>query len=288
VNVLLVGGDALIGGALASALDARGDRVVRTTRRTPTPGDGWMALDLLTPLPSRLPACEVAFFCAAVAGFKACRNAPQLSAQVNVSASSALAARLVANGARVVLLSTSAVFDCAEPRMRADRPYAPRGVYGAQKAAAERAFLSLGAAASVLRLAKVLTRGDPRILEWTNALREGRAVDAFHDHRISPLTLDDAVAALVALADAAASGIYQASAVDDWSYADLATELARQLAVPQTLVRACSAVGRIPDDEITPYTSLDSARLTQLAGFVAPPAATAVERALTSGCSKER
>ncbi len=281
MNVLLVGGDALIGGALASALNARGDRVVRTTRRTlPTPDDGWMALDLLAPLPSHLPACEVAFFCAAVAGFKACRNAPQLSAQVNVSAPSALAARLVANGARVVLLSTSAVLDCAEPRMRADRPYAPRGVYGAQKAAAERAFLSLGAAASVLRLAKVLTRDDPRILEWTSALREGRAVDAFYDHRISPLTLDDAVAALVALADAAASGLYQASAADDLSYAELASELARRLGAASSLVRSGPAARFIPADEITPFTSLDSTRLTALSGILPQPAASVVRSVL--------
>lgn len=281
MKVLVVGGDASIGRALSTALRARGDRVISTTRRLEQrEGDGWIKLDLAGPLID-LPDCDVAFFCAAIASFEACRNHPQLAERVNVSAPAELAARLVARGTRSVLLSTSAVLDCAEPRMRAERPYAPRGLYGVQKAAAERALLRLGPKATVLRLSKVFAQGDKRLADWASSLRRRQPVRAFNDHRISPLTLDQAIHALLALADSGEEGIYQASGAEDLSYAEVAYDLARRLGASPDLVRPCSAAGAgIPADEITPYSSLDASRLTHLCGFKPPPASTVLERTL--------
>jgi dTDP-4-dehydrorhamnose reductase len=281
VKALVVGGDGVIGRALSAALKERGDAVLRTTRRAGhSPGSEWMALDLGSSLPA-LPDCDVAFFCAAITGFAACRASPQMTERINVSAPVELADTLVSRGSRVILLSTSAVLDCAQPRMRADRPYAPRGTYGSQKAAAERGILMLGSKATVLRLSKVLTPDDERAAAWTRALREKQPVRAFHDHRISPITCAHAVGALLALTDKSEGGIYQASGADDLSYAELASELARRVGAPGRLVQPCPAASAgIPADEITPYTSLDSSRLEQLCGFVPPAALTVVEQAL--------
>jgi dTDP-4-dehydrorhamnose reductase len=276
VNVLVIGGDSLIGLALAQALEARGHRVTRTTRRTPV-ADA-IALDLATTLPDSLPQCDVAFFCAAMTGFRANRQEPALAERVNVTAPAELARRLVRAGAKAILLSTSAVLDCQSPYMRADRPYAPRGAYGRNKAAAERAFLALGMQAIVLRLTKVLDRSDSLLREWTAALRSGTTVRAFDNHRFSPLAPRHVIDALIAIGEKGAGGIYQVSGRDDWSYAEFAQELARRLGVPPDRVRPCAAA--VPPDELTPYTSLDTSRLTELCGFVPPPAGEVLDKAL--------
>ena len=279
MRALVIGGDSLVGRALSPALERRGHRVTPTTRRSPR--DGWLALDLAKTLPGSLPECEVAFFCAAITGFAANRESPQLAERVNVTAPAELARELTKRGAKVVLLSTSAVLDCQAPRMRADRPYAPRGAYGRHKAAAECAFLALGAQASVLRLTKIMDRADSRLREWTAALREGKAVRAFDDHRFSPLAQEHVVEALIAVAEKGEGGIYQVSGRDDWSYADLARELARRADASPGLVQPCTATSAgIPPDEVTPYTSLDTSRLAALCGFVAPGAVEVLERAL--------
>jgi dTDP-4-dehydrorhamnose reductase len=279
VKALVIGGDSVVGRALSPALERRGHRVTPTTRRMPA--DGWLKLDLAAPLPTSLPECEVAFFCAAITGFAANRESPRLAERVNVSAPAQLARDLASRGAKVILLSTSAVLDCQVPHMRDDRPYAPRGAYGRHKVAAEQAFLALGSRASVLRLTKVVDQGDSRLHEWTAALRQGKAVRAFDDHRFSPLGKEHVVEALIAVAEKGDGGIYQVSGRDDWSYADLARELARRVGASAGLVQACSAASAgIPADEVTPYTSLDTSRLEALHGFAAPGGVEVLERAL--------
>lgn len=270
MKALVVGGDGLIGRALAQALRAAGHSVAPTSRRG---SSGALSLDLAGPLPDTLPDCDVACFCAAMTGFAACRAAPELSERVNVSAPAVLARSLAARGARVILLSTSAVFDCEAPHMAPERPYAPRGVYGAQKARAETAFLDLGPRATVLRLSRVFGEHDARIEQWTRALRSGERVQAVEAHTVSPVGLYDVVRALSALVESSEGGIYQASGAEDWSYVRLATEIAVRLKAPPHLVQSRSArEAGIPPDEVTRFTSLDCTRLTRFCGFKPAPA----------------
>ena len=273
MKALVIGGDSLVGRALAAGLQKRGHSVTRTTRRPG--GEGQLRLDLAAPMPDSLPDCDVAYFCAAITGFAANRESPALAERVNVTAPAELARRV---SGKVILLSTSAVLDCQAPHMRADRPYSPRGAYGRLKAAAERAFLGLGPRATVFRLTKVLDCGDSRLREWSAALRDRKRVRAFADHRFSPIGLDAVVDTLMAVGEKGEGGIYQVSGRDDWSYVDLAHELADRLGAARELVQACAAT--VPADELTPYTSLDTGRLRALCGFVAPPATEVLDRAL--------
>lgn len=274
MRALVIGGDSLVGSALADGLQRHGHRVERTTRRAA--GEGKILLDLAAPLPATLPDCDVTYFCAAITGFAANRESPALAERVNVTAPAELARRL---SGKIVLLSTSAVLDCQAPHMRADRPYAPRGAYGRYKAAAEQLFIALGSRAIVLRLTKILDRGDSRVGEWMAALRAGKSVRAFADHRFCPIGLEPVVEALIAVGEQGEAGVYQVSGRDDWSYADLAQELARRVRASRDLVQPCAAT--VPPDEVTPYTSLDTSRLSELCGFVPPPATEVLDRALS-------
>jgi len=250
---------------LAQGLRDAGHSVAVTSRRG---SPGAISLDLAGPLPDSLPDCDVACFCAAMTSFAVCRTAPELSERVNVSAPVALARGVAKRGGRVILLSTSAVFDCEAPHMAPDRAYAPRGIYGAHKAQAERAFLAIGPRAMVLRLSRVFGERDPRIEQWTQAFSRGARVQAFEDHTVSPVGLHDVVRALSTLAANGEGGIYQASGAEDWSYARLAAEIAARLDVPPHLVQPCLArEAGVPPDEVTRFTSLDCTRLTRFCGF---------------------
>ena len=285
IRALLVGIDGLIGQALARALTKQGSDVVGTSRRSaPSGGYRTIRLDLAeVPGPaalSALPDCDVICICAAMTSFAECRAAPDVARRVNLEAPAVLATHFVGRGAHVIYLSTAAVLDCLVPWMRADRPRAGRSLYGRLKGEAEEAVLSLGARVTVLRLAKVLTADAPLLPRWIAALQAGSTIEAFDDHRIAPVTVGHAVDALAILVAQSEGGIYQLSGACDVSYAEIAADLTAALGYPATRVRRCRATDRgIPPDDLTPYTSLDCARLTALTS-VTPPEPFALIRKL--------
>lgn len=283
MRALIIGVDGSIGRALAEALVARADEVVGTTRREASGGAGArVRLDLADPAVGqvRLPQCDVAVICAAMARFADCREKPELARAVNVTAPAALARQVVEAGGHVVLLSTSAVFDCRTPHMKADAPTSPTSAYGRLKAQAEPAVLASGDRASVLRLTKVLTPDNALIGGWVAALMTGRAAEAFSDLTISPMRVCDIVSALLAVVDDRGGGIYQASGAGDISYADIARHIARRLGADPALVSETLATRHgIPEAEVTRFTSLDTSRLGAVAGFAAPRAEDVLDEA---------
>lgn len=273
MKAIILGIDSGIARALSTTLAARGNRVVGTTRRRDRVSGSTLYLNFEDPKSSdsALPEADVAFFCAAVTSFADCRNRPDLARRVNAITPAAIAARLVERGTRVVLLSTSAVFDCRSPWMTEDRPRLPASAYGRTKAEAEGAFLALGPSASVLRLTKVLTPDMKLFANWIKALMFAKPIRAIDDHRFCPIALDHVVHSLVAIADHGEGGIYQVSGAFDISYAEAARYVASSLGAPVHLVEGCPAADLdLPPGEVTAYTSLDTARLTALCGFVAP------------------
>jgi dTDP-4-dehydrorhamnose reductase len=273
MGVIIVGGDSTVGSAFARALRQWGEAVVTTSRRRNEGTYSW-PLDLsdpdvaATPLPE---GNEIAFFCACVNGFGSCRSNPDYARRVNVDGTAIVARRLASRGTRVVLLSSTAVFDFRTPHQPAAMPTSPHTLYGQLKAEAEKVFLSLGRLGSVLRLTKVLTPEMPLFTEWISALAHGDAVTAFSDLYFSPITLDDAVAALSGVREDSSGGIYQFSGADDISYADAVRHIAGRMEVDAARVNGELAAGRgIRTEEIPRFTSLDSARLQKITGRTPP------------------
>ena len=283
MKVLIVGVDSSIGTALQMVLTANGHRVVGTTRRPERVSETIFYLDLdnVDPTEAKIPRVDVAFFCAALTRFADCRKEPEMARRINVVSPVEMAAKLVAQGTRVVLLSTSAVFDCNAPTMRVDRPRMPASIYGLTKAEAEVAFLSFGRLASILRISKVVTPGLERFQDWIRALIQGKTIKCPNDLRISPLALEHVVQALIAIANDAEGGIFQMSAASDISYAETAQYIAGKLSIPIGLVEVRSAreLGISPD-EITAFTSLDSQRLIAISKMAAPDPWAVVDMAI--------
>jgi len=275
VKAIVIGSDGVVGGALTQALADDGHVVYGTTRRPGRVGENRLFLDLAAADIGHvaLPDVDIAFFCAAVVGFADCRKNPRLARQVNVVGPVVAARRLVMRGARVVLLSTSAVYDWSVPHARADRVPCPVTKYGELAAEAERGFADLGSGASILRLTKLLAVSSKLFSGWIAGLSRRREIAAFSDLHISPVSINDALNALRAIAANPAGGIYQVSGADDINYYDAASYLASRLGANGKLVldRRAADAG-IPREEIPRFTSLDASRLTNITGWSPPHA----------------
>jgi dTDP-4-dehydrorhamnose reductase len=267
LRVIVVGADGVIGKALCGQLVRRGHRVIGTTRRAAqSSSDDRLFVDMSASSLPKLPDADVAIICAAMSRFADCRRDPELAHRVNVAARLTLARDVTRSGGRALMLSSSAVFDCSRPHMNADAPTAPRSVYGTLLAEAEAGILDMGGI--VLRLTKVISPDGGYLGSCLVALGEGRTIRAFEDHRFCPITLPTVVEGITAVAEQSEDGIFQLSGSEDISYADAARHLADRLGVSRSHVEGVRAADNgIPIDEITPYTSLDTGRLTALTGY---------------------
>ena len=280
MRAIVIGSDGIIGGALTGALADDGHAVYGTTRRPERVRENRLFLDLAADVERvALPDVDIAFFCAAVASFAACRENPNLAHRVNVTSPATLARRFAERGARLVLLSTSAVYDWSIPHPPADRAPCPLTKYGEFAAAAERSFASLGGAASILRLTKLLTVNSELFCDWIARLSRRHEISAFSDLRMSPISIDDALGALRALIGNASGGIYQVSGKEDVSYHDAASYLASRLgADPKLVDESKAADAGFPREQIPRFASLDATRLTQMTGWLPPRAHDVIDK----------
>jgi dTDP-4-dehydrorhamnose reductase len=281
VKNLIVGIESQIGRALADFLRQEGAEIYGTSRRGEH-GNGISQLDLadLDGL-KRLPACDVAFLCAAETRLAACRNDPLGTARINVAAPVTIARHLVGEGCFVIFLSTNAVFDGSVPHCQANAPTCPVTPYGEQKAKAEQQLLELNHDVAVLRLTKVLTANRTLLKEWLHTLERGQTISPFYDMVMAPIPLLFVTEALASIAKLRAKGIFQASASRDVSYADVARHIASRSGHSLSLVRPISAVeAGIPTGDMPRHTTLDASRLETLMKRPMPDPLHVVEQAL--------
>jgi dTDP-4-dehydrorhamnose reductase len=271
MRCLIIGVDGSFGGALSRSLQNLGHEVVATTRRRERAG-GHLFLDLAAPLPLP-PQVDVAVICAAMARLDECRRYPELAHRVNVAAPLELARTLTQAGSRVILLSTSSVFGCLAPHVEENASPAPRGVYARLKAEAEARLLELGSQIAVLRLTKVVKPNSGLLSEWMHHLGDGRPVRAFDDSRFCPLTMAHVVDAIAAVIEGGQGGVYHLSGAADVSYAQTVKFFAQRIGAATDLVEPMHGVDSgLPYEELTPFTSLATSRLSRLNGFVPPEA----------------
>jgi dTDP-4-dehydrorhamnose reductase len=273
MKAIVIGADGIIGEALVRALSRRGNIVYGTTRRRASVTDNRIFLDLAASdiESAPLPHSDITFFCAGIVTFAECRTNRALARQVNVMARASLARRMAAAGTRVVLLSTSSVFDGRVSHVPVTRPPCPINAYGEFAAEAEKMFGTLGSTASIVRFTKLITPSAKLIIGWIDGLSHGRPVTAFSELRMAPISLDDAIAALLAVADDPTGGIYQVSGAADVSYYDAARYIALRLQVDPALVVEKRAIDAgIPPEEIPRFSSLDTKRFTEITGRPAP------------------
>jgi dTDP-4-dehydrorhamnose reductase len=285
VDILVVGGDGMIGSAIATAARAQGLRVLTTSRRPGITGDDGRLLDLADPGGWGWLAgvrARTAVLSAAVARLDACHLDPAGSARVNVTGAVELGHRLVAAGTHVIHLSSNQVFSGDTPAPAEDAPVSPPNVYGQQKAAAERGLLALAPpdgtpGATILRLTKVIYPGMPLIRGWLDALARGQEVRPARDMALAAVTVELVARTVLGLARLGretpdrAGGIFHLSAADEVSYAEAAAFVARHAGADPGLVRAVDAVAAGYLREQPPrHTLMAGDRLRLMTGITPP------------------
>jgi dTDP-4-dehydrorhamnose reductase len=265
---LVVGGDSVIGAALARRMRQDGIRVQSTTRRALGAADG-LHLDLATSPESwpDLSGFDAAILCAGITRQEECRRDPNGTRHVNVNAMHELSRRLAKAGTFLVYPSTNLVFDGSQPFVKVDAPPSPRVEYGRQKADVEAGLKRMADFVAIARLTKVMHPDWMLLRRWRDSLRAGTEITAFQDYFCAPIALKAVVDLLMRIAIERRAGIWQASGPADISYANLALMLADHLGAPRGLVRSANAVAVASEEEQGQHTTLDSTRTQAELGF---------------------
>jgi len=282
MRTLVIGGDSLIGRALAGHLRDTGHDVTVTTRRRETASAGRVPVDLETGDWSALrDSFDAAYLVAAIARLADCAHDPERAERINVRQTVELARWLGVRGSRIIFLSTNQVFDGTRTLRRAEEPVCPVTVYGRQKARAETAILDTCADAAVLRMTKVLGDETPLFQDWTRSLTTGRPIAPFADMPLAPVHVSLVADSLVRIGESSGRGIYQISATDDVEYADVGHRLAALLGASPELVRPASwRDSGLLVEAPAANTTLDESRLLDEFAIAAPGPWQAIDRSL--------
>lgn len=268
-DVLIVGADSQIGGAVRDQLLAQGCQVLATSRR---PGTRDIPFDLAAPAAglAALPAAPVVLIAAGITDQARCVESD--ARRINIYNTLLLARHFGERGSRVVFLSTNLVFGGSVARQAATSVYRPLGEYGRQKADVEQALLAGPGPVAICRLSKVIHRDLPLMRAWTAQLAAGTPVRAFSDLMIAPVSLSYVTAFLGKVLQNDARGIFQVSGDCEISYCDLAIGLARRLRASPALVHCVTkAEANVPLAAAPVHPSLDASRVEHEFGMKPQP-----------------
>jgi len=185
---------------------------------------------------------EVVVLLAALSDIDRCEREPDVAERVNVEGAQNVARACAHIGARLVYVSSSAVFDGAEHGYTEDHPVTPVSVYGRTKARAEELVTSEPGSAVVVRVSLVLgfAAGCGTNSQLNRVAEEwgaGRAVSFPTFESRNAIDARTFSRWLLELArNPNATGIYHAGAADSLSRYEIGLLLADRMGVPSHLV----------------------------------------------------
>ena len=154
-----------------------------------------------------------AFILHGLTNIDACARDPEGTGRVNVEGTRRAIDELLAAGITPVFTSSDAVFDGSRGLWTEEDGTRPILTYGRQKVEVERHLERSGAPYLVVRPGKVVgttpAPGD-MLAEWVEKLESGALIRCAHDQVLTPVAVDDLVAALIALAEGGHTGLFHA------------------------------------------------------------------------------
>lgn len=284
---LITGATGFLGSNAARFLESRAYRIAASREGAPTSGfDSAVTLDLSDmasiEMAVRAASPDVILHTAALADHEACERDPEYAAVINVEATGALADAATSVGARLVHISTDAVFDGRRGHYREDDAPSPFSVYGRTKLAGEQAALA-GTDALVIRTNFFGWSPSRRrsILEFfVNSLEAGAAVQGYTDFVVTSLYAQDLMQALWELHDRAGIGVLHLGARDALSKYEFGCLVAAAFGLNPDLISPVSAAAGQHSTSRVLDLSLDSSRAAALLGRELPSQGEGIARAV--------
>lgn len=186
---------------------------------------------------------DITLLLAAMADIDACELQPEMAFAINAYGAENVANACARTGARLLFVSSAAVFDGTKHGYREDDETTPLSVYGRTKVWAEDAIRGLMPAAKIIRFGLVI--GFARRL-GTNAMldqlakkwREGQPVTFPTYEERNPIDAKSLGRILIeVIGDETLEGIYHVGSEDSITRYEMGLRLAKYLDVPRDLVR---------------------------------------------------
>lgn len=274
----VIGADSLVGGSLVRALEARGQTVLASTRRSGTLADRRVRLDFEDESTFRVPpGCDYVFVVAAATNYDRCEKDP-LAYRINCEFTPRCVASLLEQGAFVTFISTNSVFGGERPWPEEDAPHAPGIAYAKQKAQAEERIrgeaqrLKAEGRLSITRLTKILNADTPPLPGWFGAWARGQTIQPFADLIFAPMSVRFVGDALARLGEKRVPGNLHLSGAENVNYVEFAAKLAQRLGVDPRLMAPATAEAKGVHIAFKPrYSGLGMRRTTELTGVIPQP-----------------
>ena len=219
--------------------------------------------------------------CAALANLDACETDPARAKQLNSEVPRKLAQIVARSGARLLHVSTDAVFDGKRgDYTEGDQPH-PVGVYSQTKLAGEQAVLEAAPQAIVARvnLFGYSVTGKRSLGEFfLYNLQTGRPVLGFTDVFFCPLLANDLAGIFLHMLEAGLSGLYHVVSSECLSKYEFGLRIARRFDLDEKLIQPTSVSQAELRAARAPNLSLRTEKLTQALGRTTPTVKAGVER----------
>jgi dTDP-4-dehydrorhamnose reductase len=240
VNLLVVGGSGFLGREVSEQAQRAGHRVVATYRTTAAavPGVRWRPLDIRRVDDVRALIVDARPDVVINAAFR------QTDWTTTADGAAHVAVAAAAAGARLVHVSSDAVFSGAARSYDETCVPDPTTAYGAAKAAAETAVKGIAPAAVIARTSLIVGDGGSQHEDLVHALATGRTPGVlFTDDMRCPVHVADLAAALLELAVSPHAGVHHVAGAEAVSRYELGVLIARRDGLDETAL----ATGRRAD-----------------------------------------
>jgi dTDP-4-dehydrorhamnose reductase len=286
MRVLVTGASGLLG--LNLALEAaRRHTVFGVVHRHPLQTEAFAVIeaDLLEPgaiqrtLEQARP--DWVIHCAALANVDACEGDPDLARRLNAELPGKLAAAATRGGARLLHVSTDAVFDGQRGGYTEGDPPNPLSVYARTKLAGERAAAEAYPEAIIARvnLFGWSPSGRRGLAEWfLNNLWAGREMLGFTDVFFCPLLATDLADLMLSMLAAKLKGLYHVVSATCLSKYDFGVALARQFGLNAKLIAPASVTDAGLKAARSPRLTLRAEKLARALGQPPPDVMSGLER----------
>jgi dTDP-4-dehydrorhamnose reductase len=219
--------------------------------------------------------------CAALANLDACEADPARAQQLNSEVPRQLAQLVARGGARLLHVSTDAVFDGQRGGYtEEDRPN-PIGVYSRTKLVGEQAVLEANAQAIVARVNLFgFSLGGKRSLSefFLNNLQAGKTCLGFTDVYFCPLLANDLALIFLRMLELGLSGLYHVVSSDCLSKYDFGLRIARRFDLDEKLIQPASVLQGGLKSARAPDLRLSTEKLARSLGNPTPSIADGLER----------